>query len=210
MSRIVKGAGDGTNPDPQPASRIIKHDVAEAREEAVRIRQDAESAAAELRESARVDGERLREEARRQGYDDGATAFTERLLAIQDLRRRMLEENRDQLLRLSVKVAQKILGREIATDSAVVGDLVIKALRGMPHQGRLRIRVRPADLEAIRSQRERLFEEIGRRDEIELTEDASIQDGGCVVESDLGIIDARLETQLRVLEKALLESRRRE
>ena len=62
----------------------------------------------------------------------------------------------------------------------------------------------PEELERARSSQERIAEEAGPGKEIEIREDKSVSPGGCIVETDLGIIDARLETQLRVLEKALL------
>ena len=40
---------------------------------------------------------------------------------------------------------------------------------------------------------------------ITFVEDESIQPGGCIIETDLGRIDARLETRLDLMKKELLE-----
>jgi flagellar biosynthesis/type III secretory pathway protein FliH len=45
---------------------------------------------------------------------------------------------------------------------------------------------------------------LGASSEIEIVAAASVPAGGCVIDSELGIIDARLETQLKCLEEVLV------
>lgn len=208
MSRIIKGNGSSPITPSLGTRRLIKHQVAIAFEEAEQVRRHAAAESAVILEEARENARQLEIEARTRGYEDGHREWMERILELNAARARQIEESRTQLLALSIKLAEKILGRELATRPDAFGDLVLEAMRGLPPQsGKLRIHVRPADLEAVRTQRLRLAEAMGH-DEIEWIEDAAIEMGGCVIESEVGIIDARLETQLRVLERLLLESRR--
>jgi type III secretion protein L len=39
---------------------------------------------------------------------------------------------------------------------------------------------------------------------VDIVPDPKVASGGCIIESEVGTVDARLETQLRALEKALL------
>ena len=56
----------------------------------------------------------------------------------------------------------------------------------------------------LRDHRKRLMDLLGRTKDIAVREDPEVKRGGCVVETDHGTIDAQLETQLQMLEAALL------
>ena len=197
--KILKGATSTP-----PAGRIIKQDVMAAREEGKQLVDAAREEAARILEEARVTAEQMRETAREEGYTDGITRLNELALQFQATHDRLLEESRGELIRLGVRVAEKILGRELEVNPEALTDLVIRAIRGIRHERRIQIRVSPEDMERARAGHARLLEEVGAGREIEFREDTSIKAGGCIVETDLGIIDARLDTQLRVLERALL------
>jgi flagellar biosynthesis/type III secretory pathway protein FliH len=44
---------------------------------------------------------------------------------------------------------------------------------------------------------------------LEVVADAGLPPGGCIVETEYGVIDARLETQLRCMEETLLRLARK-
>nr|MDQ3806425.1 FliH/SctL family protein [Acidobacteriota bacterium] len=67
----------------------------------------------------------------------------------------------------------------------------------------LTVRVNPADLPAVEAHRARL-DPAGRARFLDLVADPRVGPGGCVIESESGTVDAQLQTQLRVLERALL------
>jgi flagellar biosynthesis/type III secretory pathway protein FliH len=70
----------------------------------------------------------------------------------------------------------------------------------------LKIRVPADDLELVRKRIVLLREAAGPNRSIEVAGDSAISAGGCVVESEYGVIDARLETQLRCMEEVLLRA----
>ena len=41
---------------------------------------------------------------------------------------------------------------------------------------------------------------------LSILEDSQVEPGGCVVETNLGYVDARIETKLELLEKALIKA----
>ena len=67
----------------------------------------------------------------------------------------------------------------------------------------LTVRVSPEDLPHIENARQK-FDAAGRGRFIDFIADQAVKFGGCIIESDSGTIDARLETQLKILENALL------
>ena len=207
--RLIKGEPEppekgGSSGSASSGGKVIKKDVHDAREQKKKILGEAEEEATGIIDKAKADAEKIRSEARDEGYEEGIGKLNDLLLEFHRKRDRMIEDSRSDLLRLSVRIAEKVLGRELEENEDALADIVIKAIRGIRHEKRIQIRVHPDDLEKIRSKRQKLLDEVGAGKELEFQEDRSVSPGGCIVETDLGIIDARLDTQLRVLERALL------
>lgn len=182
---------------------VVKRAVAEARAEARRILADANREAEELRERAARDARELREAAYEEGREAALAELNFILLEAHERRDAALSGAERDVLRLAVKLAEKIIGREVERDDAALADIVSAALRHARQQESLTVRVNPADLPRVQAHRERL-DPSGRARFIDLVADPRVGHGGCVIEGESGTVDARLDTQLRVLERALL------
>jgi type III secretion protein L len=182
---------------------VVKRAVVEARVEARQLIADAETEARATREEAERAARELREAAQREGREEALSEFTELLLDARERRDAALADAERDLLRLSVKIAEKIIGREVASDPAALADIVSTALRHARQNESLTIHVNPAELASVEAHRARL-DPAGRARFLDLVADPRVKPGGCVIESESGTVDAQLETQLRVLERALL------
>lgn len=121
-------------------------------------------------------------------------------------RRELLAELQPYVTRISVEVAQRIVRRELRTDPGMITRVVGAALEQVAAASRVRVRVHPLD---ARTLQETLREIVSAPDEaeaIEVIPDGSIERGGCVVESDRGIVDARLQTQFEEMQTSLLDA----
>lgn len=182
---------------------VVKRPVVEARAEARRILAEAEAEAGALREAAGREAREMREAAYEEGREAALLEFTEILIDARARRDAALADAERDLLRLAVKLAEKIVGREVERDAAALADIVSTALRHARQNESLTVRVNPSDLAAVESHRARL-DPSGRARFLDLVADPRVGHGGCVIESESGAIDAQLDTQLRVLERALL------
>ena len=135
--------------------------------------------------------------------EKAVTEFEQNLLEIREIRERVWRETEQDLLRLSIRLTEKILGRELKIDKKAVADIVAAALQNARQQEKLTVRVNPADLPVVEKEIENLTR-TGRVRFMDFVADPRVSEGGCLIESEVGTIDARLETQLRVLERALL------
>lgn len=183
--------------------KVIKNQIVSARTEAVRILREAEEKAAEIRQAAEIEAENLKTEAYREGEENALNEFQQNLIESREIRERVWRETEKDLLRLSVRLAEKIIGREIKKDNKTIVDIVSTALQNARQQEGLTVRVNPADLPKVESEKEK-FSSGGRIKFVDFVADPRVSTGGCLIESEVGTIDARLETQLRVLERALL------
>ncbi|HEX8734233.1 MAG TPA: FliH/SctL family protein [Pyrinomonadaceae bacterium] len=185
------------------APKIVKNQILAARAEAAQILEEAEAFAAEIRREALEETSILRERAYREGMEKSLAEFEQNLLEALEIRERVWRETERDLLRLAVRLAEKIIGREIETDKKTVTEMVAAALQNARRQEKLTVRVNPSDLSLIEEEREKFLPSTRARF-IDFVADPRVSSGGCLIESEVGTIDARLETQLRVLERALL------
>ena len=203
VKNLIKNDGSKIAAEQRVNRKVIKNQVVAAQTEASRILEEAEELAAEIRREARDDAELLRREAYRDGVEKAVGEFEQNLLEVREIRERIWRETEQDLLRLAVRLTEKIIGREIKTDKKTVADIVAAALLNARQQEKLTVRVNPADLPTIENEIENR-KPSGKIRFMDFVADPRVTEGGCLIESEVGTIDAQLETQLRVLERALL------
>jgi len=88
-------------------------------------------------------------------------------------------------------IARQVIQRELVLDSSHIESVMREALKLLPlGVGNVRLYINPQDFEQVKALRER-HEETWR-----IVEDASLQPGGCRVETEHSRIDATVETRI--------------
>lgn len=105
---------------------------------------------------------------------------------------------------LSLSVAKMLIHREVAQDPDLILGVVREALRQVEDRRRLLIKVHPEDWEHVKGFEPQLREAMHGIREMEIKEDAQVRRGGCLIESDSGIVDARIDTQVEEIATGLL------
>jgi len=124
-------------------------------------------------------------------------------------RDRYVTESEPELIRLAVRIAQKIIGEELRTNPEAIVSIARQCLQGLGRERSLTIRVSQGEADLVRRRIGILREAAGFHRSIEVVADAAVNPGGCIVESEYGVIDARLETQIRCMEEILLRTARK-
>lgn len=199
--RVMKAANLRTNSI--VFGNLLKNQVLQAEEQARAILHEARTSAAEIINAAEQIAENIRHEAYEKGRAEAERELVENILAIKEQRAQNLANIERDVLRLTIKIAEKIIGNEIRQDENARGEIVLNALRQTRQQEMLTVRVNAADLPLLENLREKI-DSFGRARYMDFVADQAIKTGGCIIESASGTIDARLETQLRILENALL------
>lgn len=99
---------------------------------------------------------------------------------------------------LAMRIAAKIIGREISKPETLK-QMISQALAQVPVQEQLSVRINPLDLQLLSQLGEKPIE----GNNVVLVADPSIHSGGCIIESSVGCLDARVETQMAMVEKSL-------
>jgi flagellar biosynthesis/type III secretory pathway protein FliH len=135
------------------------------------------------------------------GREAGLATVTELLVAARADAEQVRAQARDAALVLARRMAEKIVGHAVDVAPAVMGDLVAQALvASRARAGAVIVRVHPQDLAAVEASRARWGTAAVV---VRLAADVGVGRYGCVVETPVGRVDARLEAQLEALERAL-------
>ncbi len=103
-------------------------------------------------------------------------------------------------------VAEQVIRRSVDVDPNVVLSIIENALQASVRSDSYRICINPADLEAVTKQKPLFLASISGLKNISFEADSSISPGGCRVDSELGDVDATIETQLESIRHALNEA----
>lgn len=198
---IIKNFANGNK---LSRTNLVKNRIFEADVNARQIVTDAEEKSARIIAEAQTEAERIREEAYLAGKEQAANEFTGIVASAMQERDTTVAALEKELLRLSVKLAEKIIGREINTNKKAIVDIVSTAMRNVRQQQQLIVRVNPIDLPQLEEAKSS-FAHSGRAEFLYFEPDQKVEQGGCIIESEVGTVDARLETQLKILERALLQ-----
>jgi len=182
---------------------IIEREVVGANAEARRIKGDAEGHAEQILETARQQAEELRQRGYDEGYQEGLGQYTEQTLAKLREIEQIKAELEPQYVGLVRTCVERILGQEMKLHPDAIVGIVRNALRDAVQQREIVVRIHPDDADQLKKNQRRLLEVLARASAIEVREDPSVTRAGCVVITELGLIDASLERQLKAIEKVL-------
>jgi flagellar biosynthesis/type III secretory pathway protein FliH len=196
MGRVVKGHG-----------HVVPAAVMDARAEAAALVAAAQREAEALGAAAAAE----RERARRLGYEDGRAQAAAELVGVLAAARaeaeEMLARAEPAALTIAGKMAEKIVGRAVALDPALMADIAGEALDACrTREGAVTLRVHPEHLAAVERERGALVARLGDAAALEAFEivgDDAVERLGCVVETPVGRVDARLSTLLEALTSSL-------
>jgi len=124
------------------------------------------------------------------------------LLQLSSLRQDTYQRIEKEVVELALAIARRIICREIEVDKEVVVCVARQALTQVKDPGNIKIKLNPSDLEFINQTKYQLSELIGDINNVTLEAEDGIQSGGCVIETNLGEIDARIEKQLQAVEES--------
>lgn len=156
-----------------------------------------------------------KEQTYRSGFEDGKEIMREEQEMVIQLFLNLIEELKKQreeylksvekdMVRLSLEIASKVIQQKIERDEKIILKNLKHALKHLLDKGRIIIRLNPADLEIVSKHSKEIKSAEGLK-ELILEEDSKVTRGGCLIYSELGHIDAQIETQLEMIGKALLE-----
>ena len=205
--KIIKNIPVEDSLQTQGSAKVIKGEVYEATTEAREIVEAARTEAASIRAKAEDDRLSAMESGVQIGYEEGLKRWNQILAETRQRQENLKVEWEQSLLRLSVRIAEKIVGEQLQVKPETILTIIQEALKNVGQERQLTLVVHPQHTEMVQAHMSRLEKTIGPTRQIHLVSNPEMAPGGCMVESELGVIDARLDVQLRCLEEVLLAKR---
>ena len=167
----------------------------------------------ELEEQAYIRGFEIGEkeglESAKNRVESLLASLDQTLLGLSKARKEMSLISEREAVELALSIARKIVHQEIATDRAVIVNVVKKALKKVSDHKKIKIRLSPADLDVMKELKSQMPGLTESFDEVIFEGDTSIGNGGCVIDTNFGDVDARIEKQLLTIEEMFKEEIRK-
>ncbi|MDR2372435.1 MAG: HrpE/YscL family type III secretion apparatus protein [Puniceicoccales bacterium] len=181
--------------------------IDQANQNAEKIIQEANEKSQKILDEALDKRKQIFEEAKKyyaneakRGYDDGyATGKEEMAKQLAELIVKSADNMKyleSSIAGLVVKALQRIIG-EVDRRELIV-NVVRQALKAVKNQQEAILKVSPQDSQSVRDKLKEILSD-GIVDYLEVVADSRLKPGTCILETDLGVVDASLDVQLEAI-----------
>lgn len=162
---------------------------------------------------AREEAQNIKEAAAKEGYQDGLSQARADLEDVKNAITAFLSAKQDvfnyiapDIMEISVEIAQKIIKKELQQDPSIILDNIMEILKGLSkEETKITLRVNPVQVSLLKAEIPDVMNNVGLEAKVLIVPDETIMEGGCMVTTTNGVIDATIETQLSVISEALKE-----
>ena len=107
-------------------------------------------------------------------------------------------------LEISVDIARKIIKKEVEQNPQVILDSIVEVMRTISkEESRITVKVNPLQADLVKTELPEYISSMGVEAKITVLPDDTIEEGGCILNTNNGIVDASLDTQLDIIKEAL-------
>ena len=186
----------------QTERRVVKAADAATVRSAAEIVAAAEAEAARLREDAKAAFEEERRKGYEKGLQDGKLEISMQKLELVDSSVAFMESVEQKMAEVVMKALRAFVV-EVGDEEMVV-QIVRKTMNAVIRtQRQVTLKVAPEMVEAVRSRVAEFRVAYPTVDTLDVVEDPRLKGAACILETEAGVADASVETQLAAIEKSL-------
>lgn len=164
------------------------------------ILQKVKSDALNYKKEVVAEAEKIKETANQEGFDQGFQKWLEHIAKLEEEIIKVRQDLEKQILPIAIKAAQKIVSKELEMFPNTIADIVASNLKAVAQHKQIAIYVSKKDFASVEAQRPRLKDLFEQLEVLSIRERADISPGGCVIETEGGIINAQIEGKWKILE----------
>jgi type III secretion protein L len=185
----------------EPGRKIVRSEELQVCVEAQAIIDAARKEAKAIIDGAQAEFDRQSAAGFEEGMAAGRMDIAERMIESVNKTVHYVSGLEKSVVEIVMKALRKILGE--MPDRDRVTQVVKSALAVARTQRNVVVRVHPSDAEHVRTRVNEITKPYPNVSFLEVTPDARLPQGGCILESEIGVIDASLEVQLQAIENSL-------
>jgi len=189
-----------TSSDPRGKVGHLLKEVEERERYVKQIAEKADKLEKDAYEKGFAQGEKAGRELGEKRLDSVIKSFKGVLEEVRRLKETLYPESEQEMLRLVLAIARRVIQKEVSTDRGVILNMIKSALKYVADQGEITIRLNPSDLEFATQHKE---ENMKGMKSVIIEGDEEIQRGDAVIKSNRGTIDCGIEKHLQMVEEEL-------
>jgi flagellar assembly protein FliH len=197
------------------AANFDIHKIKRARQGVVEIMRDtldkAKAQALEIRETAEKEAhDKGHAEGFKQGELDAREEFQPCLKSAEDIiqelsefRKKMYSKVEREMIEMVVSLVKKVIHFELSTKDDSIQEMIRLAVQSVLDKESMTIKINPADKEHAENFRPELQHLFGEIKNISFEASTGIEQGGCIIETNFGTVDARMDKLGEQIDKIL-------
>ena len=166
-------------------------------------------------ELIRLGLEQLKKEeaAAKEGYQEGLQTAQEDLERVKEslsaffnAKQEIYDNIAPDILEISLDIAKKIIKKESIENPDVILNNIKDIMKGLSkEEAKITLRVNPSQAAMLKNDVPEVADSLGLEAKIIIVADETITEGGCLVTTTNGVIDATIESQLAIISEVLKE-----
>lgn len=160
---------------------------------------------------AQEEADTIKETAAKEGYRAGIEQAESDILALRSKiadfissKQEVFEFIAPDILEISVDIARKIIKKEVEQDPQVILNSIVDVMRTLSkEEPRITVKLNPLQVDLVKTELPEYISSMGIDAKIAVIGDDSIEEGGCILNTNNGIVDASINTQLEIIKAAL-------
>lgn len=162
---------------------------------------------------AREEAAAIKEAAAKEGYQEGLDAAQAEIADLRDAignflnaKQAVFDSIAPDILEIGMDIAKKIIKKESIEDSSIILENIKEILSGLSkEEKKITLSVNPAQSAMLKQEIPEVVTSMGFEATVLIVPDENVTEGGCIVTTSNGVIDATIESQLSIISKVLKE-----
>lgn len=185
-----------------PETKIVPADTFSSLLQATEMLEAVKEDAKQYKLSVAKECETVKEQAFKEGFEAGFQEWAKHIAYLEKEIEKAHQEVQKVVVPLALKAAKKIVGREIELNPETTVDIMTNSLKAVSQHKKIVIFVNRKDLEVLDKHKEQLKKLFEHLESLSIRERNDVQPGGCIIETESGIINAQLANKWQALEQA--------
>ncbi len=160
---------------------------------------------------AQEEADTIKETAAKEGYRAGIEQAETDIIALRSKiadfissKQEVFEFIAPDILEISVDIARKIIKKEVEQDPQVILNSIVDVMRTLSkEEPRITVKLNPLQVDLVKTELPEYISSMGIDAKIVVVGDDTIEEGGCILNTNNGIVDASIDTQLEIIKEAL-------
>jgi len=160
---------------------------------------------------AQEEADTIKETAAKEGYRAGIEQAESDIIALRSKiadfissKQEVFEFIAPDILEISVDIARKIIKKEVEQDPQVILNSIVDVMRTLSkEEPRITVKLNPLQVDLVKTELPEYISSMGIDAKIVVVGDDTIEEGGCILNTNNGIVDASIDTQLEIIKEAL-------